>query len=100
MMDIAGFDWDEGNHAKCQKHGVPIEEIEAVFRAGPMVRPDLAHSQTETRFLAIGRGKEGRFIFLVFTIRDRDDSPFIRPISARYMHQEEIDHYVRQNPGV
>jgi hypothetical protein len=31
---FAGFDWDAGNHAKCQKHGVTIPDIETlVFRA-------------------------------------------------------------------
>lgn len=33
MMEgpIAGFDWDRGNRAKCRKHGVSAEEIEALF---------------------------------------------------------------------
>jgi hypothetical protein len=28
---IRGFDWDDGNRDKCQKHGMSIGEIEAVF---------------------------------------------------------------------
>lgn len=31
MEKIAGFNWDNGNSEKCQKHGVSIEEIEALF---------------------------------------------------------------------
>jgi len=31
-LTVAGFDWVDGNHAKCQKHGVSIAEIEALFR--------------------------------------------------------------------
>jgi hypothetical protein len=27
------YDWDAGNLAKCQKHGVSIAEIEALLRA-------------------------------------------------------------------
>ena len=37
MVTVAGFDWDEGNLAKCAKHGVPVDEIEALFLAGPAV---------------------------------------------------------------
>jgi uncharacterized DUF497 family protein len=29
---ISGFDWDSGNRDKCQKHGVSIAEIEALFK--------------------------------------------------------------------
>jgi uncharacterized DUF497 family protein len=25
---LAGFDWDDGNREKCQKHGVALEEVE------------------------------------------------------------------------
>jgi hypothetical protein len=32
---VSGFDWDEGNRAKCQKHGVSIPEIEELFAQGP-----------------------------------------------------------------
>ena len=28
---LSGFDWDDGNIQKCQKHKVSIEEIEALF---------------------------------------------------------------------
>lgn len=35
-------------------------------------------------------------MFLVFTIRERHGERFIRPISARYMHQKEIEHYERE----
>jgi hypothetical protein len=30
--EVVGVEWDEGNRDKCQKHGVSIEEIEALFR--------------------------------------------------------------------
>ena len=36
---ITGFDWDSGNSAKCLKHGLTREEIEAAFVLGP---PDRA----------------------------------------------------------
>lgn len=95
---IAGFDWDEGNREKCQKHGVTIAEIEALFRRVPMIRPDLAHSHDEQRFLAVGQGEQGRFVFLAFTIRERDGHRYLRPISARYMHQKEVERHGKENP--
>jgi hypothetical protein len=33
-LQVSGFDWDDGNRAKCQKHGVSIAEIEALFACG------------------------------------------------------------------
>ena len=91
--NVAGFDWDEGNQAKCQKHGVTLAEIESVFAGTPSIGPDVAHSTVETRFLAIGRASSGRHVFLAFTWRKRDGARFIRPISARYMHAKEVRHY-------
>lgn len=36
---VARFDWDSGNYAKCQSHGLSIAEIEAVFAATPRIDP-------------------------------------------------------------
>ncbi|WP_298285255.1 BrnT family toxin [Novosphingobium sp.] len=90
---IAGFDWDEGNRAKCQKHGLTIAEIEAVFRHPHRLAPEPAHSNVEIRFLAIGKGGGTRPVFLAFTLRTINAETFIRVISARYMHRKEIEHY-------
>lgn len=94
---IAGFDWDEGNRDKCQKHGVTIKEIESVFMGTPAIGPDGAHSTAETRFLAIGRATSGRHVFLAFAWREREGGWFVRPISARYMHAKEVQHYEAQS---
>lgn len=94
-MEFTAFDWDEGNLAKCRKHGVSTAAIESVFRRGLTVLPDNAHSQKEQRFRAIGRTERGRAIFVVFTLRGRGDEVLIRPISARYMHKKEVDHYAK-----
>jgi uncharacterized protein len=90
---VSGFDWDVGNLAKCQQHGLSIAEIEAVFRRDHHLAPDIAHSGAETRFLAIGRGDGSRSIFVAFALRQSGDETLIRPVSARYMHQKEVDHY-------
>jgi uncharacterized protein len=90
---FSGFDWDKGNRDKCQKHWVSIADIEGLFAGQVMIRPDVAHSRTETRFLAIGQSPAGRYILVAFTIRKLNADRRLRPISARRLHQKEIDHY-------
>jgi uncharacterized protein len=92
---FAGFDWDEGNIDKCQKHGVSIDEIEGAFASGPLIGPDEAHSGQERRFRAFGRPKGGRPLFVVFTVRRVGGENLIRPISCRYMHAKEVRRYER-----
>jgi hypothetical protein len=88
---VTGFDWDAGNREKCQKHGVSLAVIEAMFQNAPLVTPDPRHSKAETRYLAIGAAAGARRDFLAFTFRHSAHGLLIRPISARYMHQREID---------
>ena len=93
LDDIAGFDWDNGDLAKCQRHGVSVEEIEAVFDAAVIVSPDLAHSEFEQRLIAINRNTAGKPIFVAFTLRELESGTFVRPVSARYMHLKEAIRY-------
>jgi uncharacterized DUF497 family protein len=93
MDRVAGFDWDEGNRRKCQKHGVSIAEIEGLFWEDHLVSTDVEHSGNEPRARAVGRTTSGRHVFVVFTVRERQGRRFIRPISARYMHRKEISRY-------
>ncbi|MGH9655087.1 MAG: BrnT family toxin [Bryobacteraceae bacterium] len=95
---FAGFDWDAGNLAKCQKHGVSAEEIESLFDSPLLIVPDAAHSKTEARNWAIGKSGTGRMIFIVFTTRMTRGQRRIRPISARYMHAKEVASYEKENP--
>ena len=99
-MDFDGFDWDKGNRKKCQKHGVSIEVTEGVFTRPVTILPDEAHSKGEQRFRAIGRTVEGRGVFVVFTLRRREDDVLLRPISVRYMHSEEVATYEKENPDL
>lgn len=93
-LRIAGFDWDDGNWPKCGKHGVSREEIEQVLLGTPVVMA--APHPDEARMQAIGKTEAGRYVFLVFTLRKIDGKTKLRPISARHMHQKEINHYERQ----
>ena len=97
---IAGLDWDEGNRSKCLKHGVSAEDVESVFLQPIMVLPDEAHSGAEARTKAIGKTAAGRYVFVVFTIRERKGKRYVRPISARNMHRKEIRHYEEENPNL
>ncbi|MBV9528721.1 BrnT family toxin [Sphingomonas sp.] len=97
---VSGFEWDDGNLAHCWKHGVSRPEIEGLFTGPVIVLPDSGHSQTEQRFRAIGRTGDGRAVFVVFTVRERGGRRYIRPVSARYMHREEIESYEEENPNL
>jgi uncharacterized DUF497 family protein len=88
-LQVKGFDWDEGNRVKCQKHGLLIKEIEDFFRQKLYIAPDIKHSQSEQRFLAVGYSSSGKPMFVAFTLRNN----LIRPISARYMHEKEAKQY-------
>ncbi len=69
-----------------------MAEIEALFRGGLAVRPDIVHSAIEERFQGFGRTQAGRHVFVVFTVRIIESAQCIRPISARFMHDKEVRH--------
>jgi uncharacterized DUF497 family protein len=99
MMDlrVSGFDWDEGNRAKCQKHGLSIAQIEALFAHSPRIAPDPKHSADEDRLIAVGRTSTGRPVFVAFTIRVKNSRRFIRPVTARFMHAKEVAAYEEES---
>ncbi len=93
-MKIAGIEWDQGNIDKCQKHGVSMAEIDEVLLSPSVcIEPDIFHSDLEERLWAIGKNMKGRSVFIVFTRRMRMEGCWLRPISARYMHQKEVLYY-------
>ena len=47
----------------------------------------------EPRMRAIGKTRSGRYVVLVFMPRTIHSRTLIRPISARYRHKKEVDHY-------
>ena len=97
---LAGFDWDGANLGKCSKHGVSPQEIEALLRGTPHVAPDGKHSAQEKRYLAIGRTPAGRYVFVAFTLREKDGVILLRPISARYMHKKEVTAYEKKGASL
>lgn len=86
------FNWDEHNRDKsAAKHGVPVDEIESVFTGrvsmalGIQVRPAV----DEERLAIIGPSFKGRFLVVVFTLREGR----IRPISTRPANRKERKKY-------
>ncbi len=87
-MEYIGFDWDEGNARKNEKHSVTKAEVEQAFLNKPLVfAPDMRHSLEEPRFHALGRTDEDRRLHITFT--ERGNGSLIRPISARDMSRKE-----------
>ena len=67
-----GFDWDAGNRNKCRKDGLAPLEVEEFFKQENFyIAPDPKHSLKETRYLAAGRSKQGRPMFVAFTLRGK-----------------------------
>ena len=98
---VRGFDWDHGNRDKCLKHGMSIEDIEAVFAGPVVILPDKENPAGERRLRAIGTTAAGRRAFIVFTWRaERGDGALLRPISARFMHRKEVESYEKAYPDV
>lgn len=90
---VEGFDWDEANIDKCQKHGVSTSMIEEFFKGTILVLGDAEHSGVEDRYIAVGRISDGRPMFVGFTFRQGKTGLLIRPITARFMHKREIRKY-------
>ena len=88
LGQIAGFNWDNGNARKNEKHGVSMAEAEQVFFNTPLLLlEDAAHSQKEPRIHALGKTDDGRTLHITFTLRQA--GLLIRVISARDMHRKE-----------
>jgi len=88
LSKITGFNWDDGNARKNEKHGVSTAEAEQAFFNAPLLLiEDAAHSQQEPRFHALGKTDDGRTLHITFILRQ--PGMLIRVISARDMHRKE-----------
>jgi uncharacterized DUF497 family protein len=81
------FEWDEGNSNKNWKsHGVTQQEAEQAFLdEHKFTTNDIAHSDTEPRFILIGKTELERLLYIVYTVREKR----IRVISARDMTKKK-----------
>lgn len=90
------FEWDEGNAHKIQLR-FSLEEIEECFLQEFDYFPDIKHSQNETREIRIVKSRNGKNIYICFTIRGEK----VRVISARFMKDREVKKYeaFKKNKG-
>ena len=89
---IIGFEWDEGNARKNEKHGVSQSQAEQVFFDSRLLMvPDTRHSRAEPRLHALGSTIDGRVLHISFTLRV--NMTRIRVISARDAHRKERQIY-------
>jgi hypothetical protein len=88
LNTIEGFDWNEGNARKNEKHGVTQADAEQIFLNDPLfITLDESHSETERRYRAFGKTASGRLLTIIFTLRQNET--LIRIISARDMNAKE-----------
>ena len=93
---VTGFDWDDGNARKNDKHDVSMAEAEQVFFNAPLLLlADVGHSQQEIRVHALGQTDSGRGLHITFTLRQ--SGALIRVISARDLHRKERAIYEQAN---
>ncbi len=85
------FEWDEAKaRSNLAKHGVSFEEATTVFGDTlSLTIFDPAHSQTEDRFIILGRTHLDRLLIVAHT--ERGDN--IRIISARRASRRERNDY-------
>jgi len=88
------FDWDQGNHQKnFLKHGITNREIESIFDdPHKLVAEDLKHSESEMRYICIGRSEFERILYAAFTIRNGK----YRVISCRPANKKNRGQYEKQ----
>lgn len=81
------FEWDKGNVGKnLKKHHVSDQEAEqAFFDQDKVQHSDSIHSQSEKRFILIGKSKNQKILYIAYTARKKK----IRIISARPLNQKE-----------
>src|SRR5947209_3649272 len=88
---VISFEWDEWNKYKNWiKHKVIGEEAEeAFYDEKRLILEDSKHSEQETRYILFGRTEKGRFLFIVYTLREEK----VRIISARDVNRKEVLFY-------
>src|SRR5207302_6707941 len=87
--EVLEFEWDAGNEQKNWiTHHVSAEEAEEPFFAEErLILEDKLHSSKhEARYILIGKSKQGRMLFIVYTIRKEK----IRIISSRDADKKEV----------
>jgi len=92
-MQYDQFEWDDSkNEINLIKHGITFKEASTVFEdTKAVLLDDYDHSQTEDRFIIIGKSKKDRLLFVCHCYRYNDE--IIRIITARKANKYESDIY-------
>ena len=81
---LKGFDWDLHNVGHVDRHGVDPAEVEEAF-GRPHVIIAAKDAGCEKRWKLFGTSAAGRYLVVVFTIRNHR----LRPVTAHTMNQRE-----------
>ena len=87
LEKVTGFDWDDGNSRKNDRHGVSMAEAEQVFFNEPLLLLAPAHAAPARRWHALGRTNDHRLLKTTFMLRE--ERRRLRIVSARPMHHRE-----------
>ncbi len=90
------FEWDPIKaQENARKHGVTFERAATVFKdPKALSRFDEEHSQHEDRWITLGLDRNGLLLTVCHTYRkEREESAYIRIISARKSTKSEIKQY-------
>lgn len=94
VKKVFEFEWDKGNIDKNRKHHVKDKEAEEIFfDDNKVIYKDKLHSKHEDRFIALGKTREDRLLYVVFTKRGKK----IRIISGRDINKKEVKLYEETN---
>ncbi len=88
-MYIQAFDWDGRNEDHIAEHGVSIFEVEEAM----VFQKPFYQKSREGRYVAYAVTENGRYLFIVFIIKDKRK---IRVITARNMTKKEKRYYKRR----
>ena len=81
---VKGFDWDVHNAGHVDRHSVDPAEVEKAIERPHAIIP-AKDVGGEKRWKLFGTSAAGRYLVVVFTIRDER----LRPITAHTMNQRE-----------
>lgn len=90
------FEWEAAKaRTNLTKHGVSFRSATAVFRDPlALTTYDDEHSETEERWVTLGRTENGRYLVVVHTFAQVSEAEIhIRLISARAADRQEIRDY-------
>lgn len=87
-MQFWHFDWDEANIDHVGEHGIEVAEVEQALLGRPLLRRGRLD-----RYLALGRTRAGRYLFIV--VEDLGNH-WARVITARDMTLSERRYYRRR----